>query len=65
MLTSEIRKLLSNMNKNQAKSIDLLYELLEQASSNKDKNPVGRPKNKKTKMDKKTQMKIDAFMDIE
>ena len=31
-LTSEIRKLLSNMNKNQAKSLALLNELLEQAS---------------------------------
>ena len=64
-LTSEIRELLSNMDKNQAKSLDLLYELLEQANSNKDKNPVGRPKNKTTRVDKKTQMKIDTFMDIE
>ena len=53
------------MDKNQARSLDLLYELLEQASSNKDKNPVGRPKNKTTRMDKKTQMKIYTFMDIE
>ena len=64
-LTTEIRKLLSNMDKNQAKSLDFLYELLEQASSNKDKNSVGRPKSKTTRMDKKTQMKIDTFMDIE
>ena len=52
-LTTEIRKLLSNMDANQGKSLDLLYELLEQASSNKDKNPLGRPKNKTTRMDKK------------
>ena len=41
------------MDKNQAKSLDFLYELLEQASYNKDKNPVVRPKNKKTRMEKK------------
>ena len=52
-LTSEIRELLSNMDKNQAKSLDLLYELLEQANSNKDKKPVGRPKTRQQEWIKK------------
>lgn len=53
------------MNKNQAKILDFLYELLEQINSNKNKNPVRRPKNMTTRIDNKTQMKIDALMDIE
>ena len=52
------------MDKNQAKSLDLLYELLERTSSNKEKNPVGRPKNQTSRSDKKIQMKIDTFMDV-
>ena len=66
-MQKNIRAILSKMSKEQARSLDLSYELIEDLQIIPNlKNKVGRPKNVADIKDKK-QMKIDSmlFMDIE
>ena len=66
-MQKNLRSILSKMSKEQARSIDLLYELIEESQIIPSiKNKVGRPKKDKGNTEK-NQMKIDTmhFMDIE
>jgi len=66
-MQKNLRSTLSKMSKEQARSTDLLYELIEEYQIiPSSKNKVGRPKKDKNNTEK-NQMKIDEmhFMDIE
>ena len=64
-LQSKLRGEFSKMNKNQAKSLDLAYELIEGLYIPPKRRSVGRPKNNKKIKEDTKQMKIDTFMDID
>jgi hypothetical protein len=53
------------MNKGQAKSLDLAYELIEGLHVTSKKKALGRPKNIRKIAEDTKQMKIDSFMDID
>ena len=53
------------MNKNQAKSLDLAYELIEGLYVSIKKRAVGRPKNSRNNAGDPKQIKIDTYMDID
>ena len=64
-LQSKIRDEISRMNKNQAKSLDLAYELIEGLYVSIKKWAVGRPKNSRNNAGDPKQIKIDTYMDID